>query len=118
MLRSGVYDRGRFAVGHKHHKQVREHGRLPLCVERGTDFFLFEFTKSLLDDADRSPHHEPPCGHDRARSLLPQHDPRYLIPTDKIHDTFAHSRLVRVAMVFGTAMSAFQASQQASTISS
>jgi hypothetical protein len=41
-----------------------------------------------------------------------------LIPTAKIHDTFAHSRLVRVAIVSGAAISAFQASQQASTISS
>ena len=41
-----------------------------------------------------------------------------VIPTAKIHDAFAHARLVRVAMVSGVAIRAFQASQQASTISS
>ena len=41
-----------------------------------------------------------------------------VIPTAKIHDTFAHVRLVRVTIVSDAAMSAFQASQQASTMSS
>ncbi len=41
-----------------------------------------------------------------------------LIPTAINYDTFARRRCVRVAMRSGAAMSAFQASQQASTISS
>ncbi len=41
-----------------------------------------------------------------------------LIPTAKNYDIFAHCRWVRVAMLSGAAMNAFQASQQASTMSS
>ena len=48
----------------------------------------------------------------------PLSHPHPLIPTAKIYDTFAQCRCVRVAMRSGAAMSAFQALQQASTISS
>lgn len=41
-----------------------------------------------------------------------------LIPTAKNYDIFAHCRWVRVAMLSGAAMNAFQALQQASTMSS